>query len=108
MYTYHIFFFHSSVTGVPGCFHVLAIVKSVAVHTGVYVSFLYEFSQGICSAAGQAANVENGHVDTAGEEEGEADRESRTDIYILPCVKRVTSGKLLYSTWSSALCSVMT
>ena len=34
--------------------------------------------------------------------------EIRIDINILPCVKYTASGDLLYSTGSSAQCSVMT
>ena len=36
---YHIFFIHSSVNRHLGCFHVLAIVNSATINTGVHVSF---------------------------------------------------------------------
>ena len=39
MYMYHNFFIYSSVDGHLGCFHVLAIVKSAAMNSGVHVSF---------------------------------------------------------------------
>ena len=35
---YHHLFFHSSVDGHLGCFHVVAIVNSVAVNNGIHVS----------------------------------------------------------------------
>ena len=43
----------------------------------------------------------------SGEGESGTSWQSRTDIYTLR-VKQLASGKLLYSTGSSALCSVMT
>ena len=39
VYTSHNCFIHSSVNGHLGCFHVLAIVNSAAINTGVHVSF---------------------------------------------------------------------
>ena len=43
---YHSFFTHSSVEGHQGCFHVLAILNSSAVHFGMHVSFSVLVSSG--------------------------------------------------------------
>ena len=43
---YHNFFIYSSVDGQLGCFHVLAIVNSAAINTGVHVSFSVMVSSG--------------------------------------------------------------
>ena len=43
-----------------------------------------------------------------GKGEGGTNWEIRFEINTLPCVKQMASGNLLYSTGSSAQCSVMT
>ena len=56
MYKYHNFFIHSSVGGHLGCFHVLAIVNSAAVNTGVHVSFSVLISSGYMHRSGIAGS----------------------------------------------------
>ena len=36
---YHNFFIYSSVSGHLGCFHILAIVNSAVMNTGIYIYF---------------------------------------------------------------------
>ena len=54
------------------------------------------------------SDVENALVHTAGEGEGGADWEIRTDMSTLPQVKQTAGGKVLGSTGRSAWCSEMT
>ena len=53
---YHIFFIHFSVDGHLGCFHVLAIVNSAAVNTGVHVSFQIMVFPGYMPRSGTAGS----------------------------------------------------
>ena len=56
---YHIFYFHSSVYGHLGCFHVLAVVNSAAMNTGVHVSFLAMFFSRYMPRTGIAESYDN-------------------------------------------------
>ena len=47
------------------------------------------------------ADIENGLVDTVGEGEGGTNSKSSIETYILPCVKQIASGNMLYVTGSS-------
>ena len=51
---YHNFFIHSSVDGHLGCFHVIAIVNSVAMNIGVHMSFSILISSGYMTWSGMA------------------------------------------------------
>ena len=53
---YHNFFIHSSVDGHLGCFHVLAIVNSAAMNSGIRVSFSILVSSGYMPRNGIAGS----------------------------------------------------
>ena len=53
---YHSFFIHSSVNGHLGCFHVLAIVNSATVNSGVHVCFSILVSSGCVPSSGIAGS----------------------------------------------------
>ena len=52
VYIYHNFFIHSSVDGHLGCFHVLAIVYSAVMNSGIHVSFSTLVSSGYMPRSG--------------------------------------------------------
>lgn len=56
----------------------------------------------------EGIETQSGRVDTVGEGEGGASWESGIAVRTLPCVRQLTSGRLLSSTGNSARCSVMT
>ena len=53
---YHDFFIHSFVEGHLGCFHVLAIVNSAAMNSGIYVSLSILVSLGYMPRSGVAGS----------------------------------------------------
>ena len=58
MCMYHNFFIHSSVNGHLGCFHVLAIVNSDAMNSGIHVSFSILVSSGFVPRSGIAGSYD--------------------------------------------------
>ena len=59
MYIFHNFFIHSSVNGHLGCFHVLVIVNSAAVNTGVHVPFSIMISSGYMPSSGVVGSYDS-------------------------------------------------
>ena len=59
IYIYDVFFIHSSVDGHLGCFHVLCIVNSAAMNTGVHVSFWIIVLSGYMPRSGIAGSYGN-------------------------------------------------
>ena len=53
---YHSFFIHSSVNGHLGCFHVLAVVNSAAVNSGIHMSLSVLVSSGYMPRSGIAGS----------------------------------------------------
>ena len=53
---YHDFFIHSSVSGYLACFHVLAIVDSAAMNSGIHVSLSILVSSGYMPRSGIAGS----------------------------------------------------
>ena len=53
---YHNFFIHSSIDGHLGCFHVVAIVNSIAVNNGIHGSFSILVSSGYMPRSGIAGS----------------------------------------------------
>ena len=56
---YHNFFIHSAADGHLGCFHVLAIVNTAAVNTGVHVRFSIMVFSGYMPSSGIAGSHES-------------------------------------------------
>ena len=57
VYMCHSFFIHSSVSGHLDCFHVIAIVNSAAMNTGVQVSFSILVSSEYVPSSGIAGPI---------------------------------------------------
>ena len=53
---YHNFFIYSSVDGHLGCFHVLAVVNSAAMNSGIHMSFSILVSLGYMPRGGIAGS----------------------------------------------------
>ena len=54
---YHSFFSHSSLEGHLGCFHILAVVNSAAVNTGVHMAFSIMIFTGYMPSSGTVRSL---------------------------------------------------
>ena len=59
VYMYHSFLIHSSADGHLGCFHVLAIINSVAMNIGVHPSLSNLVSSGCMPRSGIAGSYDS-------------------------------------------------
>ena len=58
VYMYHSFLVHSSADVHLGCFHVLAIINSAAMNSGVHVSLYIWFPRCVCPEVGLLGHME--------------------------------------------------